>query len=209
MDFALNTLRPADRYKLLIGLVIPRPIAWISTWSESGVANCAPFSFFNLVSESPPLCAIGINTRSDGRLKHTLGNIRRTGEFVLNLVDEAMAGAMRVTAHEFPEEVSEFEQAGLTPIAASQVQHPRIEQAAASFECVVDRLISINSKQEIVIGEIVHVHARDGIIDPTTLRISEKHYLPIGRLFGTRYCTTRDRFDLSGDLPSSSSPTSE
>lgn len=201
MDFALQDLRRAERYKLLTGLVIPRPIAWISTWSENGVANCAPFSFFNLVSEDPPLCAIGINARSDGKLKDTLCNIRRTGEFVLNLVDEAMARPMRVTGHEVPGDVSEFDLAGLTPVAATRVGHPRIAQAAASLECVVNRLVAINAGQELVIGEIVHLHARDGIIDPATLRISEDRYLPIGRLFGNRYCTTRDRFDLPADLP--------
>jgi len=201
MEFSLHDLRRSDRYKLLTGLVIPRPIAWISTWSENGVANCAPFSFFNLVSGDPPLCAIGINTRSDGQLKDTLCNIRRTGEFVLNLVDEEMARPMRVSGHEFPGAVSEFEMADLTPVAASRVGHPRIAQAAASLECVVYRLVAINSAQELVIGEIIHLHARDGIIDPATLRIAEDRYLPIGRLYGNRYCTTRDRFDLSADLP--------
>ena len=196
MECDLKDLRRAERYKLLTGLVIPRPIAWISTWSDNGIANCAPFSFFNLVSEDPPLCAIGINTRADGHLKDTLRNIRRTGEFVLNLVDEAMAKPMRVTGHEFPGEVSEFDQAGLTPVAATRVASPRIAQAAASLECVVNRLVGINSSQEIVIGEIVHLHARDGMIDPATLRIDEDSYWPIGRLFGNRYCTTRDRFDL-------------
>jgi flavin reductase (DIM6/NTAB) family NADH-FMN oxidoreductase RutF len=209
MEFALKDLQRTDRYKLLTALVIPRPIAWISTWSENGVANCAPFSFFNLVSEDPPLCAIGINTRSDGQLKDTVGNIRRTGEFVLNLVDERLAKAMRVTGHEFPADVSEFEMAGLTPVASSRVQHPRIAQAAASLECVVNRLVPINSHQELVIGEVVHLHAREGIIDPATLRISEDRYLPIGRLYGNRYCTTRDRFDLPAERPVDKAPLEE
>lgn len=209
MDFALQDLQRSDRYKLLTGLVIPRPIAWISTWNENGVANCAPFSFFNLVSVDPPLCAIGINARGDGQLKDTLCNIRRTGEFVLNLVDEAMAVPMRVTGHEFPGEVSEFDIAGLTPIPAGRVRHPRIAQAAASLECVVNRLVAINAGQELVIGEIIHLHAREGIIDPATLRISEDRYLPIGRLFGNRYCSTRDRFDLVPTLPAAKAPAPE
>jgi len=193
-------LRRSDRYKLLTGLVIPRPIAWISTWSEEGIANCAPFSLFNLVSEDPPLCAIGINARSDGLLKDTLRNIRRTRELVLNLVDEAMAAPMRITGHEFAHDVSEFELAGLTTVPATRVAHPRISQAAASLECVVDPLVSINAAQEIVIGEIIHLHTRDGIIDPATLRIAEGLYQPIGRLYGNRYCTTRDHFDLPAEL---------
>src|ERR671934_89108 len=116
---------PHERYKLLIGLVIPRPIAWISTRSANGVANCPPFSFFNVFSEDPPLCVIGINPRSDGAMKHSLKNIRRTREFVVNLVDEATANAMHISSYEFAEDVSEFEKTGLSTAPALTVQHPR------------------------------------------------------------------------------------
>jgi len=201
MDLALAELAPQERYKLLIGLVIPRPIAWISTRSANGVANCAPFSFFNIFSEDPPLCVIGINPRKDGALKHSLVNIRRTREFVVNLVDEATANAMHVSSYEFPEEVSEFDKTGLTPVPAARVQHPRIAQAAACLECRVERILEISATRELVLGEILLVHARDGIVDPHSKRISEAHYRPIGRLFANRYCTTRQRFDLPGDLP--------
>src|SRR5207237_2648853 len=114
MDLELARLTAHERYKLLIGLVIPRPIAWVSTRSENGVANCAPFPFFTVFPEAPPLCVIGINPRSDGAMKHTLKNIRRTSEFVVNLVDEATANAMHISSGEFPEDVSEFDKAGLT-----------------------------------------------------------------------------------------------
>jgi flavin reductase (DIM6/NTAB) family NADH-FMN oxidoreductase RutF len=203
VDLILENLPAIERYKLLIGLVIPRPIAWISTRSENGVANCAPFSFFNVFSEDPPLCVIGINPRSDGAMKHTLKNIRRTKEFVVNLVDEATANAMHISSHEFPEDVSEFEKTGLTPAPAMTVQHPRIAEAAACLECRVERIVEISGTRELVLGEILLVHARDGIIDPTTKRISEELYRPVGRLFANRYCTTRQRFDLPGELPSS------
>jgi len=201
MDLKLSELPPLERYKLLIGLVIPRPIAWISTYSANGVANCAPFSFFNVFSEDPPLCVIGINPRSDGQIKHSLKNIRRTKEFVVNLVDEDTANAMHLSSKEFPEEVSEFEQAGLTPAPAITVRHPRIAQAAACLECKLERLIVISPTRELVLGEIQLVHARDGIIDPQTKRISEKNYRPIGRLFADRYITTRERFNLPGRIP--------
>jgi flavin reductase (DIM6/NTAB) family NADH-FMN oxidoreductase RutF len=201
MDLKLSELPPLERYKLLIGLVIPRPLAWISTYSANGVANCAPFSFFNVFSEDPPLCVIGINPRSDGEIKHTLKNIRRTKEFVVNLVDEDTANAMHVSGKEFPEDVSEFEQAGLTPAPAITVRHPRIAQAAACLECRLERLIVISPTRELVLGEIQLIHARDGIIDPQTKRISETNYRPIGRLFANRYVTTRERFDLPGTLP--------
>jgi flavin reductase (DIM6/NTAB) family NADH-FMN oxidoreductase RutF len=201
MQLELAALPPLERYKLLIGLVIPRPIAWISTRSANGVANCAPFSFFNVFSEDPPLCAIGINPRSDGALKHSLKNIRRTGEFVVNLVDEATANAMHVSSYEFAEDESEFEKTGLTPAPAALVGHPRIAEAAASLECRVFRRIEVGATRELVLGEILLVHAREGIIDPQTKRISEEHYRPIGRLFADRYCTTRQRFNLPGKLP--------
>ena len=197
----LAEITPHERYKMLIGLVIPRPIAWISTRSANAVANCAPFSFFNVFSEDPPLCVIGINPRSDGAMKHSLKNIRRTREFVVNLVDEATANAMHVSSGEFAEEESEFEKAGLTEAPATLVQHPRIGEAAASFECRVERLIEVSGTRQLVLGEMLVVHARDGIIDPVSKRISEELYRPVGRLFANRYCTTRQRFDLPGKLP--------
>ena len=201
MNLEISSLPALERYKLIIGLVIPRPIGWVSTWSENGVANCAPFSFFNAISEDPPLCILSFNLRSDGALKHTLKNIRRTGEYVVNLADESTANAMHASAREIPENESEFTANGLTPVPAIKVKHPRIGEAAASFECKVERHIEFGPERELVIGEILLVHAREGIIDPQTKRVSEEHYRPIGRLFGNRYCTTRQRFNLPGELP--------
>ena len=206
MDVELARLSALERYKLIIGLVIPRPIGWVSTWNENGVANCAPFSFFNAISEDPPLCILSFNFRADGAVKHTLKNIRRTGEFVVNLADEGTANAMHASAAEIPETESEFERSGLTPVPATMVKHPRIGEAAASLECKVERRIEFGPERELVIGEILLVHAREGIIDPKTKRISEEHYRPIGRLFASRYCTTRERFNLPGELPSDRRP---
>ena len=205
MDLELAELPVLERYKLLIGLVIPRPIAWVSTWSENGVANCAPFSFFNVISEDPPLCILSFNWRSDREIKHTLKNIRRTGEFVVNLADEATANAMHLSGTELPEAESEFARFGLTPVPAKLVKHPRIAEAAALLECRVERRIEFGPEREMVVGEILLVHAREGIIDPMTKRISEELYRPVGRLFAERYCTTRQRFNLPGELPNSGS----
>jgi flavin reductase (DIM6/NTAB) family NADH-FMN oxidoreductase RutF len=201
MELELAQLPALERYKILIGLVIPRPIAWISTWSENGVANCAPFSFFNVISEEPPLCIVSFNWRSDGLLKHTLKNIRRTGEFVVNLADEGTANAMHASGREIPESESEFSLSGLTPVPGKRVKHPRIAEAAASLECRVERRINFGPEREMVIGEILLIHAREGIIDPVTKRISEELYSPVGRLFADRYCTTRQRFNLPGEPP--------
>ena len=198
MNVSLTDLSHDTAYKLLAGLVIPRPIAWISSWSDDGIANCAPFSFFNLVSADPPMCAIGINARASGKIKDTVVNIRRSGEFVLNLVDEQNAKAMRITGDDTPRDISEFQRAGLTPVPSVKVGQPRIQEAAASFECVVHQLIAINERQELVLGRIVHLHTRDGIVDEKTMRISEQAYSPVGRLYGNQYCTTKDRFELLG-----------
>ncbi|MEQ1805687.1 MAG: flavin reductase family protein [Burkholderiaceae bacterium] len=204
MDLELAALPALERYKLLIGLVIPRPIAWVSTWSANGVANCAPFSFFNVISEEPPLCILSFNRRSDGAIKHTLANIRRTGEFVVNLADESCANPMHASSAELPESESEFAASGLTPVPAARVKHPRIGEAAASLECRVERRIEFGPDREMVIGEILLVHVRDGLVDPVTKRISEG-YLPLGRLYANRYCTTRQRIDLPGEFPSTGS----
>jgi flavin reductase (DIM6/NTAB) family NADH-FMN oxidoreductase RutF len=183
LDLELARLPALERYKLLFGLVIPLPIAWISTLSENGVANCAPFSLFNVISEEPPLFIISFNWRSDGEVKHTLKNIRRTGEFVVNLADEGTANAMHLTGTEIPEAESEFARFGLTPAPAKLVKHPRIAEAAASFECRLERRINFGPEREMVVGENLLVLARDGIIDPVTKRISEDLYRPVGRLY--------------------------
>lgn len=201
MEFKLTEVTPLERYKILTGLVIPRPIAWISTRSENGVANCAPFSFFNAVCEDPPLCFASMNARTDGAMKHTLKNILRTGEFVVNLVDEATANAMHISSYEIPEEESEFDKTGITPAECTIVKHPRIAEAAASFECRLWKRLELGPDRVMVFGEILLVHAREGVIDPANKRINEAAFKPVGRLFANRYCTTRERFELPGELP--------
>ncbi|MGA8007043.1 MAG: flavin reductase family protein [Burkholderiales bacterium] len=201
MDLEVGALTPVERYKLLVGLVIPRPIAWISTVNEAGVANCAPFSFFNAFSEDPPLIMVSFGPRIDGGMKHSLKNILRSGEFVVNLVDEANANAMHLSSEEIPEEESEFEKAGLTPAPARLISQPRIAQAVACFECRLFKRLEIVPGRDFIIGEILLVHARDGVIDPNTKRISEAQFRPVGRLYANRYCTTRQRFTLPGEMP--------
>jgi flavin reductase (DIM6/NTAB) family NADH-FMN oxidoreductase RutF len=203
MELATGDLTLLERYKLMTGLVFPRPIALVSTWSPNGVANCAPYSYFNAMCEDPMLVVLSFNSRSDGKPKHSLANILRTGEFVVNLVDEQVANGMHLSSAEYPEEVSEFDAAGFTPAPCRVVSPPRIAEAPASFECRLFRRIEVGPVRDIILGEVVHVHARDGIIEPETKRISEANYRPVGRLYGTRYCTTRQRFDLPGKLPES------
>lgn len=201
MDVAFQDIEERTRYKMLAALVIPRPIAFISTRSENGVANCAPFSFFNVVSSDPPLLVVNIGTREDGGTKHTLKNILRTKEFVVNLVDEATANGMHIASGEFAEDESEFDKAGLTPVDAKVVKHPRIKESPASFECTLWKHIELPHARAILFGEVVHLHARDGMIDTKTWRIVDSEYQPVGRTYANGYCTTRQRFKLPGELP--------
>ena len=201
MELSVSELAPLERYKLLTGLVFPRPIALISTYSENGVANCAPYSFFNAVCETPMLLVVSFGPRSDGGRKHSLANIVRTAAFVVNLVDERIANGMHISSAELPEELSEFAQAGFTAAPCKLVPHPRIGEAPISFECRLFQRIEVGTEREIVLGEVLHIHARDGLIDARSKRVSQQDYRPVGRLYGTRYCTSRQRFELPGELP--------
>jgi flavin reductase (DIM6/NTAB) family NADH-FMN oxidoreductase RutF len=201
MELSAGSLTTLERYKILTGFIFPRPIGLVSTRSENGVANCAPFSWFNALCEDPPLLVLSFNARTDNKMKHTLANILRTGEYVVNLVDETIANGMHIASTEFPESVSEFTEAGFTEAPCTVVNHPRIVEAPVSFECRLFKRVEVGPARDIVLGEVVHLHARDGLIDPDSKRVSEQDYRPIGRLYGTRYCTTRQRFDLPGDLP--------
>jgi len=201
MDFSVDSLTTLERYKVLTGLIFPRPIAFVSTRSENGVANCAPFSWFNAICEEPPLLYLSFNARTDNKMKHTQANIERTGEFVVNLVDETIANGMHIASREFPEDVSEFTEAGFTEAPCAVVKHPRIAEAPASLECRVFTKVEVGPARAIIIGEVLHAHAREGLIDPNSKRVSEEHYWPIGRLYASQYCTTRQRFELPGELP--------
>ncbi len=200
MEFRCGDLDQKSRYKLLIGLVYPRPIALVSTINANGVLNAAPFSFFNVVADDPPLVMLSFNRRSDGTMKDTVKNIRRTGEFVVNLVDEGIANGMVAAGQALPETESEFSAGRFTPDPSVVVAPPRIREAPASLECRLQQRIEFGGGREIILGEVVHIHVRDGLVDSATWRVSEA-YRPIGRLYGDRYCTTRQRFDLPGPLP--------
>jgi len=201
MEIQTSSLSAPERYKLLVGLVFPRPIALVSTRSENGVANCAPYSFFNAICEDPMLVILSFSRRSDGRMKHSLANLLRTGEFVVNLVDEGVANSMHISSKEVDENVSEFSEAGFTEAPCRIVGHPRIAEAPVSFECRLFKQVEVGPERDLIIGDVVHIHARDGLIDPLTKRIADERYRPVGRLYANRYCTTRQRFELPGPLP--------
>ncbi len=194
LDFA--RLDPRQKYKLLTALVIPRPIALVTTLGPGGVVNAAPYSFFNAFSHDPPLVVLGIERKAPERPKDTGRNIDLTGEFVVNLVSEEIAAAMNVCAVDFPAEVSELGPAGLGATESRFVRPPRIAEAPASLECRTFTLLRIGPTRELVIGEVLGCHVRDDIVDPDTLRIDLARYRPVGRLFGDLYCRVREVFEL-------------
>lgn len=187
----------ADRaYPILASLVTPRPIAWVTTRSPEGAINAAPFSFFNLFGANPPILGFAPGDRDDGTPKDTARNIRLTHEFVVNLVDEAVAEAMNKTAASLPYGENELERAGLTTAPCSLVKVPRIAEAPASLECTEWGTLQIGGNR-LIIGLIHRVHLRDELFDEEKLRVHTERLATIGRMASPHwYCRTRDRFEM-------------
>lgn len=196
MRFDLKSLDAPTTYKLLGGLIVPRPIALVTTRSPDGLNNAAPISFFNAVSEDPPLIVLGIGVNPSGNVKDTTANIRDVGEFVVNLVDEEMAEAMNLSAVDFPPEVDEAEAARLALLPGEVVAPQRLAAAPVSMECRRYVTLQPGKDRYVILGEVLMIHVADDVIDPETLRIDRERYAPIGRLFGSGYCRTNDRFEI-------------
>ncbi len=196
MNHVLADLAPRDRYKLLSSLVIPRPIALVTSLSAEGVVNAAPYSFFNVFSHEPAIVVLGVERRAPGVPKDTGLNLVERHEFVVNLVDEALAEAMNVCAVDFPPEESEIDAAGLSLAPSARVKAPRIAEAPAALECRLFLNLDPGHGRQLILGEVLAIHTREGLIDPATLRINLGAYRPVGRLFANLYCRTRDQFEL-------------
>ena len=194
MQFKLADLAPRDAYKLLTGLVVPRPIAFVTTVSKEGHVNAAPFSYFNLMGSDPPVVVIGPGNQ-DGRPKDTARNIRETGAFVVNLVDEAIAERMNLAATNFPHGVNELDEIGLTPVPSVEVDVPRIAEAPVSLECREAATVRVG-RSRIVIGEVLYLHVRDDIVDPEKMYIDAEKFQAVGRMGGLAYARTSDRFEM-------------
>ena len=198
MELDLAGAHAHRAYPILAGLVTPRPIALVTTLGPDGVVNAAPFSFFNVFGTEPPYCAFAPADREDGTPKDTARNIRLNHEFVVNLVDEAIAEAMHQCAAPLPYGVSELTAAKLTTVSSSVVKPPRIAESPVSLECVEHSTIHIGDNR-LVIGLIKRLHAREGLIDPQTLRVNHEKLLTVGRMSVPNwYCRTRDRFEMTG-----------
>lgn len=193
-DFA--ALSPRERYKLLIGAVVPRPIALVTSVDGEGRVNAAPFSFFNCLSADPAILALGVEYRADGRQKDTGINVRATQAFTVNIVSDAIAEAMNVCAVPFDTSVDELREAGLTAMPGTKVPCPWIGEAPAAFECRHHTTLSIGRSREIILGEVVWAHFRNDVVDAANQHVDPAALDAIGRMGGQGYASTRDYFDL-------------
>lgn len=185
-------------YKVLIGSVVPRPIAFVSSISPDGAFNLAPFSFFTVASSHPPVLAftVGNRAKADPR-KDTLRNITSVREFVVNVVSEEFAEKMNLCSGEYPPEVDEFQVSGLTPIPSDLVKPPRVAESHVNMECRLLYTISMSglvSGGNLVLGEVIRFHVDDAYVN--NYRIDQDKLRAIGRMGGSGYTRTRDRFDM-------------
>jgi flavin reductase (DIM6/NTAB) family NADH-FMN oxidoreductase RutF len=185
-------------YKLLVATIGPRPIAWVTTQDVDGTLNAAPFSFFNAMSGNPPVVAFGIGGRGPGDVKDTGGNIRRTGEFVVNLVSYKLAEQMNVTAIDFPKAVNELAEARLATAPSLRVKPPRIADAPVSMECERLVIVDVGVDRAVVLGKVVAFHVQDDcVLDKDRCYIDTPKLDLIGRMHGAGwYARTTDRFEM-------------
>jgi flavin reductase (DIM6/NTAB) family NADH-FMN oxidoreductase RutF len=200
MNFEMDKIPHRQVYNLLIGLVAPRPIAWITSMDREGHLNAAPFSAYNYLCTDPPVVGIGVTNRPGHEAvpKDTARNIRRTGEFVINVVTEDLLQQMNITATDFPAGVNELEMAGLTTAPSALVKVPRITQAHAALECTELTTMEIG-RSRIILGRVVAMYVEDRFVIPEEdgagpyIRAEELH--AIGRMNGLgSYVHTRDSF---------------
>ena len=198
MLFECDKTTSENIYKLLVSTVVPRPIAWVTTQDVDGTVNAAPFSFFNAVSGNPPVVVFGIGGRGPGDIKDTGGNIRRTGQFVVNLVSNALAEQMNITAIDFPKQVNELAEAGLNIASSSKVRPPRIAESPVSFECERLVVVEVGVDRAVVLGKVVAIHVADQfVLDPVRCFIDTPNLDLIGRMHGRGwYARTTDRFEM-------------
>ncbi|MBB3741005.1 MULTISPECIES: flavin reductase family protein [unclassified Rhizobium] len=196
VSFDFKQLTERERYKLMIGTIIPRPIALVTTVDEDGRINAAPFSFFNCLSADPPILAIGVENNADMSFKDTGHNIRMTEVFTVNIVSFAIAEAMHVCGAKYPRGVDELKEAGLTAMPGEKVASPFIAEAPAAFECRRHVTLELGRSRQIVMGEIVYAHYRDGVVDPQRLHVDPAAVDAIARLGGDTCATIRDRFEM-------------
>jgi flavin reductase (DIM6/NTAB) family NADH-FMN oxidoreductase RutF len=193
-----SQIAPGDVYKLMIGMIVPRPIAFVSTVDPAGVRNLAPFSYFTACGSNPPVVCFSTSVRPGPQpYKDTLHNVEATGEFVVNIVSEEIADQMNRTAIDVPPEVDEFELSGLTPIASDLVKPPRVAESKVQMECRLHQIVRVSDKPGggiLVLGEVLRFHVLESLLDG--YKIDPEKLSAIGRMGGPSYVRTHDRFDM-------------
>ena len=195
LSIAPGDLPPRDAYRLMLSVVAPRPIAWVSSIGADGTLNLAPFSFFNGVGGNPPTVMFSVGQRK-GQRKDTLRNVQETGEFVINIVSEELAEAMNQTSGEWPYEVNEFELAGLETAPSMDVRPPRVAAAPVAMEARVTQIVPVlGTTSTMVLGRIVRFHFREGLLRDNGL-VDAMLVRPIARLGGDEYATIGSVFAM-------------
>lgn len=194
-SFDLTSAEAADQYRLLSGIVVPRPIGWIGTRRPDGTFNLAPFSFFNLVSSSPPVVMFSGGNHAD-RPKDSVAFAIESGEFTVNSVSVGLTAAMSVTSGSFGSGEDEFSIAGLTPVAGTKVDAPLVVESPANLECRVVDMVELGDPPaaRVVFGEVVMIHVAEDALEGTRIRPDVLDV--VGRMVGSSYVTTRDRFEV-------------
>ena len=195
MEIDFDAITEYQRYKLMASLIVPRPIALITTLSATGVVNAAPFSMFNMVGEDPPVVMLSVNKLQDGQLKDTAAHILRTKEFVVHLADEPIAAAMHRCGDRLPVTESELAYTGLHTTPSQTVQVPRIAEAPVAFECVLHELMETDSRY-VFIGRVQWLAVRDGLVDTEKWRVRLQEFFPVGRFGASFYINCRERFAI-------------
>jgi flavin reductase (DIM6/NTAB) family NADH-FMN oxidoreductase RutF len=183
-----QSISPGSMYRFMISVVVPRPIAFVSTVGADGGLNVAPFSYFMALSSRPPLVGIAMNLRA-GEPKDTLRNLRGTGDFVVNVVDEPLLERMVHASGDWPGDVSEFDLTGLTPQPSERVRSPRVAESPVHLECRVEREVTLG-ETSLVVGEILLAHVSDAVLSDGRVDVLKLH--PVGRLGGDGYSIVRD-----------------
>lgn len=190
-----------QRYKLMASLIVPRPIALVTTLSPQGVVNAAPFSMFNMLGEDPPVVMLSVNRLQDGQLKDTAANILSEREFVVHMTDEPLVAQMHACGQAFPATVSELDAVGLHATPSQTVRPPRIAEAPVAFECVLHETLETPSRY-VFIGRVLWLGARNGLVDTETWRVRLQDYHPVGRFGASFYTRCRDRFAVDDESTS-------
>jgi 2-nitrobenzoate nitroreductase len=198
---ALANLSTMQKYWLITGSVGPRPIALVTSLGTDGLCNAAPYSAFNYMGEDPPLFAIAVDhygeeSHRPGEVKDTFKNIVERGEFVVNMVDEAIVERAVLCGSDFPAHISEPDEVGLALAASTSVSVPRVQDAPIAWECKLYKVLEFSKQRSIVFGEIVGMYIREDLIDEEKLRIRVDRFEPYGRLGGPNYCRTTNRVVL-------------